>query len=222
MRRYLLHIFLLIMLLALSSMLRAQVFKGALMGGVNICQVDGDEIYGYHRFGAHVGAAAILPLKNWDITLETVYNQKGSYQKAKYPGDSLNGQYDLKLNYIEVPLLVHYTDKKFITGGVGFSWGRLIYSKEIEHAGAQPPYSDSVGFNKNDFNFLADVMIRVYKQLKFNIRFAYSVVPIRERVFDPAWAQEPWTRKQYNHLFTFRVVWVFNEKYGKRPKEPAQ
>lgn len=203
-----------------GSALDAQKFMGAAMAGMNISQVDGDEVYGYDRFGAHIGAAAILPIKNWDITLETVFNQKGAYQDRIYLDSArqLNGKYDLRLNYIEVPLMGHYTDRKFITVGAGFSWGRLVSVREVEHDGWQEPYSDSVPFNKNDFNVLADVQIRVWKRLKFNIRYAYSIVPIRERTFlnpyevDP----EPWTRKQYNNLFTFRLVYVFNEEVPPR------
>ncbi|MFA4863775.1 MAG: hypothetical protein WC605_08400, partial [Bacteroidales bacterium] len=54
------------LLLALSSPLSAQRFKGAVMGGMNLSQVDGDEVYGYKRVGGHFGLAAILPIKKWD------------------------------------------------------------------------------------------------------------------------------------------------------------
>jgi hypothetical protein len=210
------------MLLALGLSVSAQRFQGAVMGGMNISQVDGDEVYGYDRVGGHLGAAAILPIKNWDITLETVFNQKGAYQNRQYLDSvrQLNGKYDLRLNYIEVPLMAHYTDRNIITAGAGFSWGRLVSYKEIEHDGWQQPYSDTVPFNKNDFNVLVDVQLRVYKRLKFNIRFAYSLVPIRERTFTDPYTidAEPWTRKQYNNMLTFRVVYVFNETVPARRK----
>jgi hypothetical protein len=221
------------LLLALSSMLftlspsQAQQFLGAVMGGMNISQVDGDEVYGYRRVGGHLGAAVILPINNFDITLETVFNQKGAYQKQTYTDSvrMLNGKYDLRLNYLEVPILAHYTDKKIITAGAGFSWGRLVSFKEIEHNGWQNPYSDTVAFSKNDFNILIDVQLRIYKKLKFNVRFAYSIVPLRERTFTNPYVQdsEPWTRKQYNNMFTFRLVYVFNERDTPRREEnPGQ
>jgi hypothetical protein len=222
------YFLLLILLSALSPALMAQRFKGAVMGGMNISQVDGDEVYGYHRVGGHIGLAAILPIKKWDITLETVFNQKGSYQKAQYEHweyiydsnkmliDSTlyTGAYNLRLNYVEIPLMVHYTDKDKYTVGLGFSYGRLVNFSEIEHGGNVPPYSDTVKFNKNDFDFLADLQIRVWKQLKFGIRFSYSIVPIRERkYYDVIYhLKDPWTRKQYNNMLTFRLVYVFNEK----------
>jgi len=180
--------FILITILIISGFLTgaesvAQPFKAAIMGGFNISQVDGDYAIGYNRFGGHLGVAVILPINNFDITLETVFNQKGSYRKKQYDSDSLTCEYDLRLNYVEIPLMVHYTDKDFITAGLGFSFGRLVQATEVEHSGNRAPYTDSVEFNKNDYNFLADVQIRVWKRLKFNVRFAYSIVPIRERTY---------------------------------------
>jgi hypothetical protein len=226
-------ILLLLLLLALCPKLTAQRFKGAVIAGMNVSQVDGDEVYGYHRIGGQFGLAAILPLKKWDITLETVFNQKGAFQKAQYEHwaydstltsvDSAlyTGAYDLRLNYVEIPLMVHYTDKERYTVGLGFSYGRLVNFSEIEHGGNVPPYSDTVKFSKNDFNVLVDLQIRIWKQLKFNVRYAYSIVPIRERTYYDVIYQlkDPWTRKQYNNMFTFRLVYVINEKFEKKVEE---
>jgi len=213
------YLLLLFLLFALSPSLQAQRFKGAVMGGMNISQVDGDEVVGYKRVGGHFGVAAILPIKKkWDITLETIYNQKGAYEGAQYQdslfGLEINGKYDLRLNYVEIPLLAHYTDRNRFTFGAGFSYGRLVSSKEIEHDGVIPPYADTVAFSKNDYCVLIDLQIRVWKRLKFNVRYAYSMVPIRDRVFFDSYSgQPPNERKQYNNLLTFRLVYVFNEKY---------
>ena len=221
------YLLLLMLLFALCPALMAQRFKGAVMGGMNISQVDGDEVYGYHRVGGHIGLAAILPIKKWDVTLETVFNQKGSFQKAYYStydsatNYTYTGAYDLRLNYVEVPVLAHYTDKERYTVGLGFSYGRLVNFSEIEHGGNVPPYSDTVKFSKNDYNILADLQIRVWKQLKFGIRFSYSIVPIRERTYyDVIYhLKEPWNRKQYNNMLTFRLVYVFNEKVPEKEKK---
>lgn len=212
------------LLLALSSPLSAQRFKGAVMAGMNISQVDGDEVYGYNRVGGHFGLAAILPIKKWDITLETIFNQKGAYEGMQYQdsavGTVINGKYDLRLNYVEIPVLAHYTDRDLFTFGVGFSYGRLVSFKEIEHDGVIPPYSDTVEFRKNDYNVLVDLQVRVWKQLKFNARFGYSMFPIRERTFYNLYSiKPPYERKQYNHLLTFRLVYVFNEQIEKKVKQ---
>lgn len=220
------YLFVIIAFTVLSSTAGAQQFMGAVMGGMNLSQVDGDEVYGFKRIGGHIGLAAILPIKSkWDITLETVFNQKGAYEGEQYQdslfGVQLNGKYDLRLNYVEVPLTAHFTDKQKYTVGAGFSYGRLVSSKETEHNGAIPPYSDSVAFNKNDYCVLVDFQIRVWKQLKFNVRYSYSMVPIRTRTYiDPYGIKDPNVRKQYNNMLTFRLVYVINEKYA-ATKEPV-
>jgi hypothetical protein len=213
---------LLLLLLALSPKLFAQQFKGAVMAGMNISQVDGDEVYGYHRIGAHFGLAAILPIKKWDITLETIFNQKGAYEDAQYQdsafGTTINGKYDLRLNYVEIPVLAHYTDRNLFTFGAGFSYGRLVSSKEVEHDGSLPPYSDTVAFSKNDYSVLVDLQVRVWKRLKFDIRYSYSMAPIRERTFHDLYSDNSFTRKQYNNMLTFRLVYVFNEQIESKVK----
>ncbi|MCU0370974.1 MAG: PorT family protein [Bacteroidales bacterium] len=211
------HLFIIITLIALSSSLSAQRFLGAVAGGMNLTQVDGDEVIGYKRVGGHLGIGAILPIKKkWDITLETVFNQKGAYEGPQYQdsvyGTLINGKYDLRLNYVEVPLTAHFTDRERYTVGAGFAYGRLVSSKEVEHDGAVPPYSDTVAFNKNDYSVLVDLQVRIWKHMKFNFRYEYSIVPVRERTFiDPYGNEEPNIRKQYNNMLTFRLVYVINE-----------
>ncbi|MBU2465489.1 MAG: PorT family protein, partial [Bacteroidetes bacterium] len=107
----------------------AQIIKGEIIAGFNLSQLDGDEVYGYKKAGLQLGLGAMIPIsEKWDISLETLYNEKGANEKAQYPmqADSTTGAYRVKLNYLDVPLLLHFTDKEFITVGTGFSWGRLI------------------------------------------------------------------------------------------------
>lgn len=214
MKKIITLLFLILFLNIIFSNLKAQVIKGALIAGFNMTQVDGDEVYGFKKFGFNVGAAAIIPVKKkWSVSLETIFSQKGAYQRPQY-FDSLytgTGEYNLKLNYVEVPVLMHFTEKNLFSFGAGFSWGRLVSSKEIEHGGIQPPYSDSVYFNKNDYNLLVDFRFRIWKRLKFNIRYAYSLAKIRTREFYSL-ANTSWSRKQYNNVITFRLIYVFNEQ----------
>jgi hypothetical protein len=206
----------------LSRPLCAQIIKGAVMAGFNISQVDGDEVYGFHKIGLNIGAAAITPIgKHFDFTLEAIYNQKGSYQKPLY-NDSLTGEYSLKLNYVEVPVLFHYNDKAgLVSFGLGFSWGRLTGVKEYEHGHQILTTTLNNGpYSKNDFDALFDVSFRIWKRLRGDVRYAYSFVKIRTREFHPP-GVNPWTRHQYNNLWTFRVVYVINEQIAERVKRSA-
>ena len=109
--------------------------------------------------------------------------------------------------------MVHYTDKDIITAGVGFSYGRLVNVKEWEHGRLIETTTLNTGpYDRTDFNILADIRFRIYKRFKFNIRYAYSLAKIRTRDFYDIFGDYVNTRKQYNNLITFRLIYVFNEK----------
>ncbi len=214
-------------LVLISSYGYGQRIKGALIAGMNISQVDGDEIYGFNKVGLNAGAAAILPLgKNFSFTVETLFSQKGSYQKKQYEQDitdtagnviaHLNGQYKLKLNYLEVPFLIQYTDRDIITAGVGFSYGRLVGVKEYEHDTLNQFTTLNTGpYDRNDYSVLVDLYFRVHKKIprfKLNIRYSYSMRKIRTRDFYKTTGEYDTTRDQFNNVFALRLIYIFNEK----------
>lgn len=206
----------------------SQRIKGALIAGMNISQVDGDYAYGFKKVGLNAGVSAIVPFgKNFSFTLETLFSQKGSYQKAESSEiitDStgneiytLTRQYKLNLNYVEVPFLVHYTDKEIISAGLGFSYGRLVSVKEYEQDTLNYNTSLNSGtYDRNDYSFLIDLKFRIHKKIprfKLNIRYSYSMKKIRTRDFnDPYTFEYTETRKQYNNVLAVRLIYVFNEK----------
>ncbi len=214
----------LIMLTITGSNLSAQIVKGEAIVGMNLTQVDGDEVFGFKKVGANAGGGVLVPFGKrgrWDASFELLYSQKGSWQKAQY-NDSLNngtiitGEYKLNLQYLEVPLMVMFTDKELISFGAGMSWGRLVGVKEWEHGRLVDSTTINSGtYKKNDFSVLADFRIRIYKSLKFNLRYQYSLVKIRTREFEDL-AGNTWTRNQYNNVITFRLIWVFNEERSRR------
>ena len=193
----------------------AQKIKGALNIGLNATQVDGDEVYGYHKFGWNIGPSAIIPFGKFSITLENIFSQKGSYQKPLYRdlayANKDTGMYKLKLTYLEVPVLFSYTDKDLITFGVGISWARLTGVDEWEDGKRVVTTTIQSGpYARNDWEALLDLRLKVYKNLKFNFRYSYSMIKIRERIF-----KNGETRSQFNNVLTFRMMWIFNEKNKK-------
>jgi hypothetical protein len=210
-----------------SSFGFGQRIKGALIAGMNISQVDGDEIYGFNKVGLNMGAAAILPIgKNLSFTVETLFSQKGSYQKKQYEQTitdssgnvtaNLTGQYKLKLDYLEVPFLFHYTDKDIISAGVGFSYGRLVNVKEYEHDTLNQFTTLNSGvYDRNDYSVLVDLYFRIHKKIprfKMNVRYSYSISKIRTRDFYLTNGEYDTTRDQYNNVISLRLIYVFNEK----------
>src|ERR1035438_340859 len=114
----------------------AQRIQGALSAGVNITQVDGDDIYGFKHYGLNIGPSVLIPFtksKKWDVQLELLYSQVGSYEKYA-PVDTLpRPYYHLNLDYVQIPVIVHFTDKNVVSGGLGISYGQLVNVKEWEH-----------------------------------------------------------------------------------------
>lgn len=192
----------------------AQQILGAATLGLNTTQVEGDEVwdglYGFAKFGLNVGAAAIIPFNDrWSVSLETMYTEKGGYQRPRFTKDR-NGAYMLRLNYAEVPLLIHFEDRETMTFGLGSSWGRLVHMEEYEHQHLIPWQTLSGPYEINDFNVVIDLRFRVYERFWGNLRLQHSLVPIRQREFSDVLGNV-WTRDQYNQIISFRILYIFNE-----------
>lgn len=186
----------------------AQNIRGGLTVGFNMTQVDGDEVYGYHKYGLNTGALAIFPLnKKFSFSIEILYNEKGSYQRPWLLDDTLNGAYKLVLNYLDVPVLFRFEDKGVIKFGTGFSWGRLVKFQEWEHKQRIIWDTPHGPYKPSDVDFLFDVQLRSLQGLSFDIRYAYTIAKIRTRTF-----LNGQTRKQFNNLVTLRLVYVFRDK----------
>lgn len=215
--------FLGVVFVLLTVVSQAQIIKGFVAGGVNMAQVDGDEAYGYKKPGFNLGVGAMVPFgNNWDLSLETSFTQKGANQKAQYILDSLNGAYKLHFNYLEIPVMIHYTDKDFVTVGTGFSWARLIRADEWEHGRQTATTAANGVYKPNDLSVLIDLKMRIIHRLKFNFRYSYSMFKIRTREFTNVGGTERWTRHQYNNVLTFRLVYVINEAQSARAMREPQ
>jgi hypothetical protein len=222
--------FILILILSVFLIFSVRTYSqhilGAISAGINLSQVDGDEVYGFKKVGLNIGPSVIIPFgkeKRWSVTMELLFSQIGSKQKSLYNSvDTVRDSskyydgYRLSLTYVQIPLIVHYTDKRFIAGGLGFQFGQLVGVTEYED------YNDNRGFvrtnttlkgpySRSDFEVLADVRIRVYRGFWFNTRYSYSMVPIRNREFVNPFFGNSWWRKQYNNVLTFRLVYIFND-----------
>lgn len=212
----------------LSQHCWSQHILGAVNAGINLSQVDGDEVYGFNRVGFNGGPSVIIPFgkdKKWSVTLELLYSQLGSRQRSEYgitdsiirkdAGKFYDG-YRLSLNYVQIPVIVHFTDKRIIAGGLGFLYGQLVGVTEYED------YNDPQGFVRtnttltgsytlSDIQVLADVRVRLVQKLWINARYSYSMFSIRHREFENPFFHNTWTREQYNNVITLRLTYIFND-----------
>jgi hypothetical protein len=259
--------------------LKAQLYKGEVFTGFSLSQVDGDECYGYERIRGQIGAGVLLSVFDWrykyfgnsdeatgsmsnwlDIGLEIIYNPKGALRAdtLKYNSGSFFGLYDLKLNYVEIPLMIYLTDKSRYTVGIGLSYGRLVGINEkinlvetnttggngrlrwrdgfdgvegvdvtalrtiddLTDAGLydetqNPPtllIQNSNTYSKNDFSICADFRIRIWDRLHAQLRYQYSLAPIRIRLYEE---YKPYleykVRQQFNNQISFRLTYILGE-----------
>ena len=258
------------LLAAYINPLKAQTFKGEVFAGGSISQVDGDECYGYERINAQLGAGVLWSVldDDWlDLSLEILYNPKGALRAdtLKYNSGSFYGLYDLKLNYVEVPMMVYFTDKHRYSAGLGLSFGRLVGLSEkinkvetgttvgngrlrwvdgfegidgmdvsnfktiddLTDAGLydetqNPPtllVQNSNTYRKNDFSICADFRIRIWQGLHAQLRYQYSLAPIRIRLYEN---YEPYleytVRQQFNNQVSLRLTYIIGEDLTKLNK----
>ncbi|HBG71358.1 MAG: hypothetical protein A2W93_13955 [Bacteroidetes bacterium GWF2_43_63] len=202
----------LVLMFCCPGIMHAQNIQGEFIGGFNLSQVDGDEVVGYRKIGFNGGVGAALPLgKSWFVSVETLFNQKGAYKKYPPNSNNLNlPYYNLRLNYAEIPMLIHYNDRDQITIGLGLAYSRLVSMRETEH-GVLIDWATSTGpYKSEDLNILVDFRLRAFWKVHFNFRYAYSLGKIRTRDYNNT--VSTWSRDQFNNLLSFRLVFVFNEK----------
>jgi len=213
MKNVLQYIILGLLLVLFNSSGFSQLFKGEIIGGINRSQVDGDFQYRFKKTGLEGGVGVVAPIyKNWSLSLETLYSQKGSKQKRMYD-DSLDGSYKLKLNYVSVPFMIQYTDRDVVSAGVGVSYNRLVFAEEYKDG-----YKvDSVSilsnvFDRDDWQAFGDVRVRLYNNLILNARYSYSLDKFATRMMINPENGRPEERDFYNNLWTFRLIYMINEK----------
>jgi hypothetical protein len=218
MKRLVLLVFLVGFLSVIAETATAQRILGGLSVGMNLTQVDGDELYGFHKVGLNVGPMVAIPFgKNskWSVSMELLYSQKGSYHGSSV--DSLT--YRLVQDYAEIPVLIHFTDKRVISGGLGFSYGQLINFKETQNDFFDSLYNPKSSLSNNDISVIADLQIRLWYRLWANVRYQYSMKSNRSVVVnDPNKPNTHDPRDQYNNVISIRLTWMFNQAANTKNK----
>ncbi|MEI6883750.1 MAG: porin family protein [Bacteroidota bacterium] len=218
MKKHFLLPILFLLLLLIVKPASAQRILGGLSIGANFCQVDGDEFYGFRKVGLNFGPMVVLPFgkkKNWSMSMELLYSQKGSYHK----GSTDSTSYRLNLDYIDIPVMVHFTDKKFISAGVGICYGQLIGKSEST-------LPDSIVTTTNNFlpydlSVLGEVSLRVWNRFWLNVRYQYSMLNLRTVTYtNPNIKGDTWERNQYNNLISLRITYIFKQDIPGKKKKP--
>lgn len=164
-------LFLCIILSFSGTSLLAQGFKGSALVGVNIAQIDGDFLHGFHKVGWSAGGRIGYALdKNKFLNLEMLYSERGSAVKLfeKNPAN----KYDLK--YLEIPVIFSIHDwynenKKYyiVRAEAGFSYGALFQ--------LDVPIVDENDFKKNDISYILGIGFQFTKNIGLSFRYTRSL-----------------------------------------------
>ena len=209
----LIRLFLLYIVLAGYGQAIAQeqrVFNGGLILGANFTQVDGDSYYGYHKVGLNAGGIVCAHFSSKvGVSLELLYSQKGSRGVSVYESYAIGTyieKYNMNLNYVEVPLMLHLFHGRY-DYEAGISYARLIKSSESVQSD-RPVIIDPVlnRFNTTDLNYVVGLSRRMYKTLYVNARFQYSIISIRPTSRIP-YGYSYSDKGQFNNLFNLRLVY---------------
>lgn len=188
-----------------------RTFTGALAGGLNFAQVDGDSYYGYHKVGLHLGAMAYAHFTQvWGASMEMLYSQKGSRGVSVYESPAIGTyifKYYMDLNYVEVPLMLHTIIMQRYDVEAGVSFAYLLSSKEWIQSDQPVAITEARNyFNNTDLDMNIGLTARLYRRLFANIRYQYSLTSMRppERIpVGYSWGN----LGQFNNLFNLRLVY---------------
>lgn len=195
-----------------------QVFYGALSAGVNFTQVDGDLRSGYHKVGLWAGPMVYARWRGpWFASMELLFSQKGTKDRsirdnpATGPGVT---EYDLKLNYAEIPITVWFRYKPRWTIGAGFTYARLMSSKEYAWNNYQLNLREDINyFHKDDWLWHAALNFEVYPAWVLSMKFSYSVKTIREPLRIPVgFGGGGQSYAQYNNVYGIRLCYFIQQQ----------
>ena len=182
----------------------AQRFEGGILAGFNGSQVTGTQINGvpfkgYNKPGILVGAFVQTDIAPAVFAgMEIKYSQKGARNRVKKDEDP--DKYIMRLGYIDVPVFVGFraSDRSAVVGGV--SAGYLMHAKEFDEYG-EFAEEDQNAFNNLDLQPFVGFQFDMLDRLKLDLRIAYSVLPIRERLGEDA-TNYYWLNNQFNNVIS--------------------
>jgi len=193
------------LLLLLVQWAAAQRFEGGLLAGFNATQVEGDTFKGYNKPGILAGffvqtdvAPAIF------AGMEIKYSQKGSRKRIK-KDDPDPQKYIMRLGYVDMPFFAGFrtNDRGAVVAGVSF--GYLMHGMEFNEYG-EFPEEDRHDFNSFDLQPFLGFQFDMLDNLKLDLRFALSVLPVRGQPGDDATSYY-WLNNQFNNVISLAAYY---------------
>jgi len=174
--------------LAISTVSLAQGFHVGIKGGANLQKIDDQSFKDEFKFGYNLGAFAEINFNNkWGIQPELMWSQS-VYTTASDIDEVIpdsKSDFDVKLNYLQIPLLLNFRPSKIITFQAGPQFGILLdEDKTLLQNGGD-------AFKKGDFSMLAGAQLNL-GPLKAGARYAIGLNNINDITNENEWKTRGW------------------------------
>jgi hypothetical protein len=177
---------------------------GALLGGVT-SQISGDRLQGFDQFGLSGGFFAEAPLSDYlSLELDILFVQKGSRKIPNHKAGDFD-TYNLRLNYIEVPVMLKFDVKGFHVGAGAY--GAILTSSrerinDFEIQGAP--------FKGPDAGFIGTVEYEFKEKWRLVGRYSNSVISVRDHTGQhPVAVMNYFNAGQYNSAIQLMICRAF-------------
>ncbi|MFN0274845.1 MAG: porin family protein [Chitinophagales bacterium] len=175
-----------------------RAFDAGIIAGFNASQVDGDLYAGFYKIGLNVGGIAHINFnKQWSLSFEILYTQKGAHSNPAAGGDN----YNLNLGYAEVPVAINYNDQNRLLFSAGLAYGRLFSIKEtingIDTNNDEAFYNDELSYH-----FGGTILIGEERHFGLNMRYQGSITAIGE-------SANPKLTGAISRMLSFRGIYYF-------------
>ncbi len=182
-------------------------FEAGAAAGLNTSQISGDDLSGFHQFGIGAGLFVARPISDKvELELQFLFSQKGS-RKTPNPEKGDHTLYNLRVNYVDMPLLIGYRLQDFLFFGGPLVGARVGEVTEKDQNGSIPQ-AGRPSFKAYDVGVHAGMEYALSERWNFQLRFSNSILPAREftgSTVNNRGTGQHLNRGQYHTVVTFLV-----------------
>ncbi len=181
---------------------QAQRFKTAVVAGLNVAQIDGDDLAGYRQPGINAGLRTSAQLSDkWQLGLELLFSQQGS---DRGPDDPFLTNYDrIRFNMVEVPAMIQFSEWK-IQLAAGLSYSRLINYRIRDLGGSN--IASNFDIDRNNVSVLLGGTYFPSEKWGLDVRWTRAMFPLQ--VYSSLSGAE--TDQFLSYFVSFRLLFLLN------------
>lgn len=181
---------------------QAQRFKTAVVAGLNMAQIDGDDLAGYRQPGINAGLRTSAQLSDkWQLGLELLFSQQGS---DRGPDDPFLTDYDrIRFNMVEVPAMIQFSEWK-IQLAAGLSYSRLINYRIRDLGGSN--IASNFDIDRNNVSVLLGGTYFPSEKWGLDVRWTRAMFPLQ--VYSSLSGAE--TDQFLSYFVSFRLLFLLN------------